>query len=130
MNNLFLNKSTIKLPFTRIEAENIDTTLDAAKGKPVMLDFYADWCVACKEFEQYTFSDPRVRQALKNSVLLQIDMTEYTDNDKSLLKRFGLVGLPSIIFFDKESREISSFRVTGYKNAEDFTKILTQLNQL
>jgi len=130
VNNLFLNKSTIKLPFTRIEAENIDTTLDAAKGKPVMLDFYADWCVACKEFEQYTFSDPRVRQALKNSVLLQIDMTEYTDNDKSLLKRFGLVGLPSIIFFDKESREISSFRVTGYKNAEDFTKILTQLNQL
>jgi thiol:disulfide interchange protein DsbD len=129
VNKLLFNKTTIKLPFTRVKAIDIDTTLKAAKGKTVMLDFYADWCVSCKEFEQYTFSDPRVQQTLKNSVLLQVDMTEYTESDKALLKRFGLVGLPSIIFFDKESHEISRFRVTGYKNADEFTELLSKVNQ-
>jgi len=129
MNNPFLDKTTVKLPITRINVVDIDTTLETAKGKTVMLDFYADWCVSCKEFEQYTFRDSRVQQALKNSVLLQVDMTEYTDSDKALLKRFGLVGLPSIIFFDKESHEISRLRVTGYKDANEFNELISKLNQ-
>ena len=96
----------------------------AAAGKPVMLDFYADWCVSCKEMEKFTFSDPQVRQRLDRMVLLQADVTANSAEHKALLKRFSLFGPPGIIFFDSRGREIQGLRVIGYQNAARFLKTL------
>ena len=96
----------------------------ASPGKPVMLDFYADWCVSCKEMEHFTFSDPRVKQELDAMLLLQVDVTGNTDEHKALLKRFSLFGPPGIIFFDAQGREVKGLRVIGYQNAERFLKTL------
>lgn len=104
----------------------LEAALQNAQGKPVMLDFYADWCVACKELEQFTFSDARVQNALKDTVLLQADVTANNMDDKALLQRFNLFGPPGIIFFDAQSREETSLKVVGYKNAEDFLQTLNQ----
>ena len=101
--------------------------LDAAlraPGKPVMLDFYADWCVSCKEMEAFTFSDPRVREQLARLLLLQADVTQNNAAHQALLKRFSLFGPPGIIFFDAQGREILGLRVVGYQDAERFLKTL------
>ncbi len=119
-----LDNTVHHLPFTRIKSlADLDAAIQSAKGKIVMLDFYADWCTSCKEMEKYTFSDETVKTALKNAVLLQADVTENNDDDKALLKRFNLFGPPGIIFFDKAGNELS-IRVIGYKNAVDFTEII------
>jgi thioredoxin:protein disulfide reductase len=94
-------------------------------GKPVMLDFYADWCISCKEMEAFTFSDARVRAQLDRMMLLQVDVTAGSEADRLLLKRFSLFGPPGIIFFDAEGREIKGLRVIGYQNAERFLKTLS-----
>ncbi len=96
-----------------------------APGKPVMLDFYADWCVSCKEMEAFTFSDPKVRAQLDGMLLLQADVTAHNEQDRALLKRFSLFGPPGIVFFDAEGREIKGLRVIGYQNAERFLKTLS-----
>jgi thiol:disulfide interchange protein DsbD len=96
-----------------------------APGKPVMLDFYADWCVSCKEMESFTFSDPKVRAELDRMLLLQVDVTANNEHDKALLKRFSLFGPPGIVFFDADGREIKGLRVIGYQNAERFLKTLS-----
>jgi thiol:disulfide interchange protein DsbD len=96
-----------------------------APGKPVMLDFYADWCVSCKEMEAFTFSDPKVRARLDGMLLLQADVTANSEADRALLKRFSLFGPPGIVFFDAEGREIRGLRVIGYQNAERFLKTLS-----
>ena len=112
------------LPFQRVKSvADLDAAIKNAKGKTVMLDFYADWCTSCKEMEKYTFSDEKVKTALNNTILLQADVTENNDNDQALLKRFGLFGPPGIIFFDKSGAEIKT-RVIGYKNADDFIQTL------
>lgn len=95
-----------------------------APGKPVMLDFYADWCVSCKEMEALTFSDARVRPRLDRMLLLQVDVTTNTAEHKALLKRFHLFGPPGIIFFDAQGGELKGLRVIGYQNAERFLKTL------
>jgi thiol:disulfide interchange protein DsbD len=95
-----------------------------APGRPVMLDFYADWCVSCKEMEKFTFSDPRVRAKLDAMELLQVDVTGNSEEDKALLKRFSLFGPPGIVFFDAQGREIRGLRVIGYQNADRFLKTL------
>jgi thiol:disulfide interchange protein DsbD len=97
-------------------------------GKPVMLDFYADWCVSCKEMEALTFSDARVKQRLDAMLLLQADVTANTAEHKMLLKRFSLFGPPGIIFFDAQGREISGLRVIGYQNADRFLRTLERAN--
>jgi thioredoxin:protein disulfide reductase len=97
-------------------------------GKPVMLDFYADWCVSCKEMEAFTFSDARVKQRLDAMLLLQADVTANTAEHKALLKRFSLFGPPGIIFFDAQGREISGLRVVGYQNADRFLRTLERAN--
>ena len=99
-----------------------------AAGRPVMLDFYADWCVSCKEMEAFTFTDARVRARFDQMLLLQADVTANTEAHKLLLKRFSLFGPPGIIFFDAQGREIKGLRVVGYQNAEDFLKTLNKLN--
>ena len=111
--------------FVRVDSiAELDRTL-AAPGKPVMLDFYADWCVSCKEMEAYTFSDARVKKELDGMLLLQVDVTANTAEHKALLKRFSLFGPPGIIFFDAQGREIKGLRVIGYQNAERFLKTLS-----
>jgi thiol:disulfide interchange protein DsbD len=93
-----------------------------AQGKPVMLDFYADWCVSCKEMEALTFADPAVQQALAGVVLLQADVTPNDDLDKALYKHFGIIGPPSIMFFDRDGNELKNFRVVGFMKAEQFAQ--------
>ena len=93
-------------------------------GRPVMLDFYADWCVSCKEMEKLTFSDPRVRAELDRMLLLQADVTAANEADRALLKRFSLFGPPGIIFFDSQGREIAGLRVIGYQPPERFLRTL------
>ncbi|HEY3075906.1 MAG TPA: protein-disulfide reductase DsbD [Burkholderiales bacterium] len=95
-----------------------------APGRPVMLDFYADWCVSCKEMEKLTFSDPRVRAELDRMLLLQADVTAANEADRALLRRFSLFGPPGIIFFDSQGREIAGLRVIGYQPPERFLKTL------
>jgi thioredoxin:protein disulfide reductase len=95
-----------------------------APGRPVMLDFYADWCVSCKEMEAFTFSDPRVRAKFDQMLLLQADVTENDERHKLLLKRFSLFGPPGIVFFDAQGREIQGLRVIGFQDADRFLKAL------
>ncbi len=113
------------LPWTRVASlGELEERLRSA-GKPAMLDFYADWCVSCKEMEAYTFSDPRVRATLEGVVLLQADVTANSEAHRALLKRFALFGPPGIIFFDAQGREIKGLRVIGYQDAERFLKTLS-----
>ncbi|MFV3240041.1 protein-disulfide reductase DsbD, partial [Klebsiella pneumoniae] len=106
------------LAFTRVSSvAELDQALAQAKGQPVMLDLYADWCVACKEFEKYTFSSPDVQQALKGSVLLQVDVTKNSPQDVALLKHLQVLGLPTILFFNAEGQEQPERRVTGFMDA-------------
>lgn len=102
----------------------LDARLARERGKTVMLDFYADWCVSCKEMERFTFSDPKVQARLKNAVLLQADVTANSDEDKALLQRFELFGPPAILFFDSKGAEQGDNRVTGYQNVEHFLNSL------
>jgi thiol:disulfide interchange protein DsbD len=101
----------------------------AAAGKPVMLDFYADWCVSCKEMERYTFSQPAVTALLKNAVLLRADVTANNSDDQALLKRFGIFGPPTIAFYDQHGVERSEYRVVGYMKAPAFADVLQQVFQ-
>jgi len=101
--------------------DELDHALAQAKGKPVMLDLYADWCVACKEFEKYTFSDPLVQNALKDTVLLQANVTANNAQDKALLKQLSVLGLPTILFFNEQGEEQPSERVTGFMDATAFS---------
>ena len=96
----------------------------ATSTKPVMLDFYADWCVSCKEMELFTFSDPSVAQKMSQMLLLKADVTANNANDRALLKRFSLFGPPGIIFFEAGGREIQSIRVVGFQDAKQFGAVL------
>lgn len=102
----------------------LEQEIRSAGGKTVMLDFYADWCVSCKEMERYTFSDVQVQARLANMVKLQADVTINTPDNAALLKRFGLFGPPGIVFFDREGQEIPGLRVIGFQPAAKFTALL------
>ena len=115
---------TSALPFKRITTvQQLEAEL--AQGRPVMLDFYADWCVSCKEMEKFTFSAAPVKAALQGAVLLQADVTANTGEDKALLKRYGLFGPPAIILFDGGGKERT--RVIGFQDAERFQQTLAKL---
>jgi thiol:disulfide interchange protein DsbD len=112
-----------KLVFKQVkglEGLNIELKLASVEGKAVMLDFYADWCVSCKELERYTFSDPGVQSALADVVLLQTDVTANDSEDQALLRELGLFGPPAILFFGPDGKELPQFRVVGFVNAEKF----------
>jgi thioredoxin:protein disulfide reductase len=116
----------VDLPFERIksiEDLNARVTVASAAGKTVMLDFYADWCVSCKEMEKYTFPTPAVRAALANTVWLQADVTANDATDQALLKHFGIFGPPTIAFYGRDGMERRNFRVVGYMKAEEFAPL-------
>jgi thiol:disulfide interchange protein DsbD len=118
------------LPFKRVKSvAELDAALAATGGKTAMLDFYADWCVSCKEMEKLTFVDPAVRAKLANTVLLQADVTANDADDQRLLKRFGLFGPPGIILFDRQGKEIPDGRVVGYQDAPKFLASLDKLDE-
>ncbi len=113
------------LQFTRVKnIAELDQRIAQAKGKSVMFDFYADWCISCKEMERFPFSDASVLAKLKPVLLLQADVTANSEADKALLKRYGLFGPPGILFFDAAGKELGDFRVTGYQDAMQFLKTL------
>ncbi|MFI3220834.1 MAG: thioredoxin family protein, partial [Methylococcales bacterium] len=97
------------------------------QGKRVMLDFYADWCVSCKEMEVYTFTDTKVKLALKDFVLLQADVTENSEADKALLDKFQLIGPPAILFFSTDQQEHPEHRIIGYQDTDTFLKSLQRV---
>jgi thiol:disulfide interchange protein DsbD len=118
-----------KLEFKQVKGlEGLDTELRraAVEEKLVMLDFYADWCVSCKELEKYTFSDPDVQAVLSNVVLLQTDVTANDAEDQALLKTLGLFGPPAILFFGPDGRERRRFRIVGFINAPEFRAHVTK----
>jgi len=111
------------LPFRKVASiDDLDRELAAAQaaGLPAMLDFYADWCVSCKEMEKYTFSVPEVQQDLGGYVLLKADVTANNEADQALLRRFGVYGPPTTAFFGTHGRECRAFRLVGYVAADDF----------
>lgn len=114
------------LQFSRIkDSADLDQRIAQVHGKQfVMLDFYADWCISCKELERNAFSDNAVKSKLKPVLLLQADVTANSEADKALLKRFGLFGPPGILFFDTQGKEVADFRVTGYQDTPQFLKTL------
>lgn len=118
---------TKALTFQRVKTVADVVRIVQQTSKPVMLDFYADWCVACKELEAYTFNDSRVQQALSEFTLLQADVTHNTEADLALLKRFGLFGPPGIIFFDNQGRE-QPLHIIGFQDADTFLNSLQKLN--
>ena len=115
--------------FVRIKTlDDLKVQLAAARGKPVLLDLYADWCVACKEFEHKTFSDPAVRERFGQMVLLQADVTANDDADIELLNSLDVLGLPTLIFFDREGKELTGQRVTGFMGPIPFAKHLEMVS--
>ncbi|AAP95707.1 protein-disulfide reductase DsbD [[Haemophilus] ducreyi] len=105
----------------------LEQKLTAYQGKKVMLDLYADWCVACKEFEKYTFTDPQVQQQLATMAVLQIDMTKNSAENTALMKHFNVLGLPTILFFDENGHEMTNVRITGFLTANQFLAWLNRL---
>ncbi|MEK7842610.1 MAG: protein-disulfide reductase DsbD [Pseudomonadota bacterium] len=116
------------LPFQRVKSiAELDQHIRQSRDKYVMVDFYADWCISCKEMERFTFTDARVQSRLKDVALLQVDVTAGTPDDMALLKRFKLFGPPGILFIDQQGREIPGIRLIGYQNAESFLAVLNAL---
>ncbi|QEI08742.1 protein-disulfide reductase DsbD [Pigmentiphaga aceris] len=111
--------------FTRIKSVADLDAIVAASDRPVMLDFYADWCVSCKEMEAFTFPDPNVAAQMAQMRVVQADVTANDAQDRELLKRFRLFGPPGIIFFDANGRELHESRVIGFQNARRFGDVLT-----
>lgn len=103
------------------DIEQLNSALKQAQGKRVMLDLYADWCVACKEFEKYTFNTSQVQTELENTVLLQADVTQNSPENAALLKHLKVLGLPTILFFGQDGQELPQSRVSGFMDATDFT---------
>ena len=127
LNRVTGSPEVVHLEFERIKSvDDFDAALQraAASGVPLMLDFYADWCVSCKEMEYYTFTDKRVQDALDGTILVQADVTANDAIDQALLARFGIFGPPTIVFFDSNGNEVKGQRVIGFMSADDYLQHL------
>lgn len=122
-----LSPDAAKNQFTQVRSVAELDNLLANTNRPVMLDFYADWCVSCIEMEKFTFSDPEVAGQMSRLLLVQADVTKNTDEDRALLKRFNLFGPPGIIFFDAQGQQLADARVVGFKSARDFGVVLDKV---
>ncbi|MET0282338.1 MAG: protein-disulfide reductase DsbD [Steroidobacteraceae bacterium] len=125
-------EARVDLPFQPIKSvADLDAAVKTANaaGKTVMLDFYADWCVSCKEMEHYTFTQPAVREALANTVWLQADLTANDETDQALARHFGIFGPPTIAFYGIDGVERRQFRVVGFMKAEAFAPLVRQAMQ-
>ena len=119
-----------QLVFINVEdKKDLDNQLSLSNQKLQMLDFYADWCVACLEYEKYTFTDEKVYSMLKNFNLLKADVTENNKRHKELMQAFNIFGPPGIMFFDKNGNHLKKFDIIGFKNAEEFYNILEAVNK-
>lgn len=119
-----LAQSSHALPFQPVKSiDDLSAAVAqaSAQGRPLMLDFYADWCVSCKEMEAFTFTDERVQELLSTAIVVQADVTANDAEDQALLKRFDLFGPPGIIFFDTSGTELPAARVVGFLNADKFS---------
>ncbi len=121
------NAKALRAQFSQVASVAELDTLLASTGRPVMLDFYADWCVSCVEMEKFTFSDPAVAKKMSQFLLVQADVTKNTADDRVLLKRFKLFGPPGIMFFDSKGQLLADTRVIGFKNAEQFSAVLDRV---
>ena len=122
-NGAAASTAPVALPFRKIKSVGeVTRELAAAKsvGKPALLDFYADWCVSCKEMEKFTFTNPGVQRALSGFVLLQADVTANDDTDQALMKRYGIVAPPDTLFFGANGSEKHELQLTGPEDAEHF----------
>ena len=114
-------------PFRPVQSvAGLERTLPALRGQPVMLDFSADWCVSCLEFERETLADPAVQAKLRGFALLRADVTDNTPEQRELMQRYQVFGPPTLLFFDREGR-LRQRRVTGVAAAEEFLAILDEV---
>ena len=113
------------LPFQRVKTvTELDEQIRQSQDKYIMVKFYADWCISCKEMERFTLSDPQVQSRLQDVVLLQIDVTNGTPDDAALLKRFKLFGPPGILFIDRQGNDVPDIKIIGFLNKKDFLTVL------
>lgn len=110
-------------PFERVSSAEFDAVLNSTHG-PVLLDFYADWCVSCKEFELLTLPDEEIKKRLQGIRMIQVDVTDNTESDKALLSQYNLFGPPAILFFNSDNQELKAHRVVGFQNVEKFGQTL------
>ena len=130
-----LNSSTVKIrslekidSFLLVKSRSdLKEILRLNSGKRIMLDFYAEWCVSCKEFDEVVLTDSGIKNLLSDVVMLRVDVTKNSDEDKALLRQFNLYGPPGIVFFGSKGIELSRLKVVGYKGVEAFSNIIKQL---
>ena len=124
------NKAISHIEFKRVKSEAELQQVLAENNKPlVMLDLYADWCVACKEFEKETFTDPSVQKAFGDMLLLQVDMTKNSEENRALMTKYKVLGLPTILFFNQDGKEIEGSRVTGFMPPVEFLQWIDKISK-
>ena len=124
------NKAVSHVEFKKVKSEAELQQVLAENNKPlVMLDLYADWCVACKEFEKETFSDPSVQKAFGDMLLLQVDMTKNSEENRALMTKYKVLGLPTILFFNRDGKEIEGSRVNGFMPPVEFLQWIEKISK-
>lgn len=124
------NKAVSHVEFKKVKSEaELQQALAENNKSLVMIDLYADWCVACKEFEKETFSDPRVQKTFGDMLLLQVDMTKNSEENRALMTKYKVLGLPTILFFNQDGKEIEGSRVNGFMSPVEFLQWIEKISK-